>query len=267
MNALSLYGRYIGVSFRAQMQYRMSFLMSAVGQLLATMTEVAAIWALFYRFGDLQYWSLPEVCLFYGVVNISFAIADAITTGFDVFGPQYIKTGNFDRLLLRPRLVVLQLLGHELALRRIGRLIQGVGVFVWGTWHLELDWGLINCLILSLSILGGIALFSGLIVFQATLSIWTVESLEIMHTLTYGGVQTAQYPLDIYEAWFRKFFTYVVPLACISYFPMIAFMDKADPLGTSRLFQMFSPLLGFVFLGVSLLFFRFGIRRYTSTGS
>jgi len=267
MNALSLYGRYIGVSFRAQMQYRMSFLMSAVGQLLSTVIEVTAIWALFSRFGNLEFWRLEEVCLFYGLVNTSFALADAITPGFDVFGPQYIKTGNFDRLLLRPRGIVLQLLGHELALRRIGRLIQGIGVFIWGAYQLDLNWDLTNCLLLTFSIIGGIALFTGLLVFQATLSIWTVESLEIMNTMTYGGVQTAQYPLDIYESWFRKFFTFIIPLACISYFPIIALMEKQDPLGSGYLFQVLSPTLGFVFLAVALLFFQFGVKRYTSTGS
>ena len=267
MNNLSLYGRYIGVSFRGQMQYRMSFLMSTVGQLFSTFIEVAAIWALFARFGDLEFWSLAEVCLFYGVVNISFALADAISTGFDAFGPQYVKTGNFDRLLLRPRSIVLQLLGHELALRRAGRLIQGIAVFVWGAYQLDLHWHLPNYLILSASILGGTALFTGLLIFQATLSIWTVESLEIMNTVTYGGVQTAQYPLDIYEGWFRKFFTFIVPLACISYFPVIAIMGKEDPLGSTYTYQVMAPCLGFIFLAAALAFFRFGIRKYTSTGS
>ena len=267
MNALSLYGRYIGVSFRAQMQYRLSFLMSAFGQLLVTASEVIAVWALFHRFGNLEHWRLEEVCLFYGVVNCAFAIADAISPGFDVFGPQYIKTGNFDRLLMRPRSVVLQLLGHELALRRVGRLIQGIGVFVFGAWHLDLDWGLANCLLLTFTLLGGIALFVGLMVFQATLSIWTVESLEVMNTMTYGGVQTAQYPLDIYEGWFRKFFTVIVPLACVSYFPVIALMGKTDPLGSSYVFQVLAPSMGFLFLALALFFFHFGIGKYTSTGS
>jgi ABC-2 type transport system permease protein len=267
VNHLSLYCRYIGVSFRGQMQYRMSFLMSATGQLISTFIEVAAIWALFSRFGNLEFWRLEEVCLFYGVVNISFALADAVSTGFDVFGPQYIKTGNFDRLLLRPRPIVLQLLGHELALRRAGRLIQGLAVFLWGASQLNLDWSLMNYLLLVFTILGGMALFSGLLVFQATLSIWTVESLEIMNTLTYGGVQTAQYPLSIYESWFRKFFTFIVPLACISYFPVIALMDKQDPLGSTYLLQVMSPIMGFVFLGCALTFFQFGVRKYTSTGS
>ncbi len=131
-------------------------------------------------------------------------------------------------------------------------------MFAWGAWHLDLDWSGSNCLLLTFTIFSGMALFAGLMVFQATLSIWTVESLEIMNILTYGGVQTAQYPLDIYEDWFRKVFTFIVPLACVSYFPVVALMGKPDPLGTSFLFQVTSPLLGFVFLGLSLGFFQFG---------
>ncbi len=59
------------------------------------------------------------------MVNISFAFTDALARGFDLFGAQFIKTGNFDRLLLRPRSTVLQLAGHEFTLFRVGRLLQG----------------------------------------------------------------------------------------------------------------------------------------------
>ena len=267
MNSLSLYWKYTLVSLKSQMQYRASFLLSFVGQLIVTVIEVVAIWALFDRFGELEHWSLAEVCLLYGLVNTSFAIASALLSGFDVFGPIFVKTGNFDRLLLRPRSVVLQLMGHELALRRLGRLVQGVFVFLWAAIQLDVAWGWVNTSLLLFTLLGGIALFSGLMVIQATISFWTVESLEVMNTLTYGGVQTVQYPLDIYSDWFRKFFTFVVPLACISYFPILAILDKSDPLGTSLTFQMFSPSLGFVFLGITFYFFYFGVSKYTSTGS
>lgn len=66
--------------------------------------------------------------------------------------------------------------------------------------------------------------------------------------------QTAQYPLDIYESWFQTFFTFIVPLACISYFPFIALMDKQDPLGTNFIFQVMTPLFGLVFLGFAIFF-------------
>ena len=88
-----------------------------------------------------------------------------------------------------------------------------------------------------------------------------------MNTMTYGGVETAQYPLSIYRAWFRRFFTYVVPLACISYYPSLAILGRADALGSSFLFQWTAPLVGIGFLMISLQFWKFGVRHYRSTGS
>ena len=267
MNALSLYGRYLAVSIRSQMQYRMSILMAATGTFAANIIEVTAIWARFDRFGSLPNWTLAEVCFLYGLVNVSFSIADSLCTGFDEFGSHYVRTGQFDRLLMRPRSIVLQLLGHELALRRVGRLSQGLVVMLWGAWQLALSLGFTDILFLLFIVLSGIAFFAGLLILQATLAIWTVESLEIMNTVTYGGVQMAQYPMDIYADWLRTTFTFIIPLACVSYFPVLILLDKPDSLGTSELFQYLSPLFGIAFLFASLGIFQLGIKKYTSTGS
>ncbi len=262
-----MYWRLALSSIKAQMQYKLSFGLSAAGQLAGTAIEILGIWALFTRFGSLPHWSLSEVCLFYGVVNVGFAVADGMATGFDHFGVDYVRTGNFDRLLVRPRGLILQLLAHELAIRRLGRLVQGLIVMVWALTDLgiDLEWPMIVFLIYT--IIGGTCLFLGLFVFQAALSFWTVESLEVMNTLTYGGVESSQYPLSIYDDWFRKFFTYVVPLACVAYFPILLLLDKTDPLGSSRLFQLLAPVAGYLFLAAAILAFSRGVRHYTSTGN
>ena len=101
LNGLRLYGRYIGISFRSQMQYRASFIMLSVGHGLMTGLEFLGIWVLFDRFAALDTWSLPEVAFFYGLINIAFALCDAFSRGFDLFAAT-VKSGDFDRLLLRP---------------------------------------------------------------------------------------------------------------------------------------------------------------------
>lgn len=127
MDGLRLYLKYAALSIRSQLQYRASFVMHSLGVLIGTGVEFVGIWALFARFGQLRGWTLAEVALFYGMISIAWAVCDAIARGFDVFGTT-VKAGDFDRLLLRPRSTVLQLLGHELTLRRAGRLIQGAAV-------------------------------------------------------------------------------------------------------------------------------------------
>ncbi|MFX9061714.1 ABC-2 family transporter protein, partial [Acinetobacter baumannii] len=85
-------------------------------------------------------------------------------------------------------------------------------------------------LLLGFAMAGGIALFTGILVLQATLSFWTVESLEVAHILTYGGVEAAQFPLDIYVRWFRTVLVFAVPLGGVAYYPVLAVLGRADPL-------------------------------------
>ncbi|MEC4814897.1 MAG: ABC-2 family transporter protein [Scytonema sp. PMC 1069.18] len=266
MNAFYLYKRYISVSFKSQMQYKVSFLLQVIGQLLGTAIEFLGIWALFSRFNSIGTWSLSEVALFYGMVNISFACADALGRGFDSFG-KIIRNGDFDRLLLRPRSTVLQLLGTELTLKRIGRLSQGFVVMGWSlsTLHIPLTFKVLW--LLSSSFLGCVALFVGIVIVQATLTFWTVETLEIMNILTYGGVETAQYPLSIYSKWFQRFFTFLIPLACVSYFPLVAVLEKEDVFSVPLWFCYVCPIAGILFLIVALRFWKLGERYYCSTGS
>src|ERR1051326_6032767 len=101
-HAFKLYWRYIGISVRAQMQYRASFAMLAIGQFAITGIDFLGIWAMFTRFGSLRGWRLAEVALFYGTVQVAFALGEAFGRGFDTFS-NLVKSGDFDRLLLRPR--------------------------------------------------------------------------------------------------------------------------------------------------------------------
>lgn len=267
MNGLQLYARYAAASVRGQMQYPGSFLILSLAQFGNTIVSFIGVWALFARFGRIAGWSLGEVALFYGLIGIAFALADSISRGFDVFGPQFVKTGAFDRLLLRPRAAALQLLGHELVLTRIGRLLQAVLVLVVAAELVKVHWGGRELVLAGASVIGGAALFLGLLVLQATLAFWTVESLEVANTLTYGGVTAGEYPLDIYARWFRQFLTFVVPIGCVSYFPVLAILHRPDPLGAPEWVLAAGPAVGFVFLAVSLWIWRFGVRHYTSTGS
>jgi ABC-2 type transport system permease protein len=267
MNALALYGRYVSASLRAQAQYPMATLLLTVGHCAATSIEILGVFALFDRFGAVGGWSFGEAALFYALVNITFSIADLLTRGFEVFGTDFVRTGAFDRVLLRPRAAALQLAGYEVRLSRLGRLLQGLAVLVLASRLGPINWDAAAIAIAVWAIAGGVALFAGILILQAALAFWTVESLEVVNVLTYGGVQAAQYPLNIYAAWFRRLLTFGVPLACIGYYPVLAILKRPDPLGAPDWLLPLTPLTGFAFLALSFLAWRAGMARYASTGS
>jgi ABC-2 type transport system permease protein len=263
MNSLCLYFRYIGVSIRSQMQYKASFIVLSVGELIVQSTECLAIWALFDRFKFINGWTFPEIAMLYGIVHIAFALSQAVARGFDMFG-NLVKSGDFDRLLLRPRSTSFQLFAQDLQMKRVGRLAQGLGILLWGVLSLNITWTISKVALLITAIIGGASFFSGLYVLQATLAFWTVEGLEVANTMTDGGVETAKYPISIYKSWLREFFTFVVPLAFVNYYPSLAILDRP---GYYPFINWIAPVIGVAFLVISLQVWKLGVRHYCSTGS
>ncbi|SHE74944.1 ABC-2 type transport system permease protein [Tissierella praeacuta DSM 18095] len=266
MDSIKLYFKYIKLSIESQLQYKASFIMMSIGHFLITFIDFLGVWVLFERFGDIKGFTFGEAALFYGMVHIAFSITEAWTRGFDTFHI-LVRSGDFDRILLRPRTTVLQILGQDFHIMRIGRFIQGLVVLIWAVFKLNIEWTLGKTLLLIGSIVGGNFLFSGLIVIQATLSFWSVQSLEIVNSFTYGGVQAAQYPISIYRPWFRKILIYIIPLATINYFPAMNILGKVDSFGYPSWLGWISPLCGVVFFILSLQIWKIGVNHYTSTGS
>lgn len=260
MDALRLYLRYASLSVRAQLAYRATFVTKTLGHLLSTGIEFLGLWALFARFGAIESWTLADVALLYGITEIAFAINAAVSRGFDRFHAM-LKAGDFDRLLLRPRSTILQLLGQELHLMRVGRLAQGLAVLGWA--GAAVDWSIARAALLALAIATTALVFFALVVFQAASAFWTVEGLEVWNAFTYGGNYASQYPMSIYRRWFRLFFTAIVPLACTCYLPARAILGR-DPLGAVH---ALAPLLAALFLAAALGAWRAGVRRHASTGS
>jgi len=240
--------------------------MLTVGNLAGTATEFLAIWALFARFGSLRGWTLPEIALFFGVTDCAFALAEGIGRGFDTFS-NLVKNGDFDRLLVRPRSTLLQVAGQELLLTRLGRLVEGAAVLVWAAVRLRVGWSAPHVALLIGAIVGGACLFYGLLVLQATLSFWTIETLELFNILTYGGIETARFPLTVYRPWLRRFFTLVVPLACFNYLPLGQLLGPPHSAGVSPVWQWTAPFAGILFLLICLQIWKIGVRHYCSTGS
>lgn len=151
-------------------------------------------------------------------------------------------------------------------LSRLGRLAQGSFVLVYALVALDLLRPSAELALMGAAIVGGACTFLGLFVLQATVAFWTVESLELFAIVTYGGVETAQYPLSIYTEGFRRFFTWVVPLAFANYVPGVVVLGRPEHLGPEWL-AWISPVIGVMFLVACLQAWRVGVRHYRSTGS
>ena len=264
----TIYARLVAVQIRAQLQYRTAFVLEILSSGITLFLFFLSMAFVLQRFGDLGGWKLGELAFLWGTVEFAFGLMDMIFSGFDPsnFGKQ-VRQGFFDQLLLRPVNITVQVLGSEFILRRLGRIAQGALIFAFALTLADIHWTVGKLLYLPLVIGGLVCFFGGLFIIGATLSFWTVDSIEAMNILTYGGSEMMAYPMHIYPDWLRRTFTYIVPAIFLNYYPALYFLEKTDPLGLSLVWSFVAPLVGIGVLLVALSFWRFGIKHYQSTGT
>jgi ABC-2 type transport system permease protein len=244
--------------------YRLSVVFNALGYFVVFWSEFVAIWILFRHFGTLDGWRMEEVLVCYGLAHLSYALSEFFVRGFE-FLAGLTRTGEYDRLLLRPAPTAVQLAGHEFALHRLGRVLQASIVTAVGLARLGQRISPAGGVLLLWATVGGCALFSGLYIMQGAVGMKTLQNIEVFNILTNGGPEMAQFPMSIYPRPLRLVFTFVVPLAGVVYYPALSFLGRTD--SVPGYVGWLSPAGGLAFLAVALLVFRLVERSYISTGS
>ena len=258
---MKLYWKYVKMHFRSQLQYRGAFFLLILGQFLSSFSALLSIWFLLQRFHAVDGFSFSEVLLCFAAVLMAFSLAELFVRGFDQF-PSLIRSGDFDRIMVRPRNEMLQVLGAKMEFSRIGRLIQAILVFCYAIPASGVSWTAGRILLLVLMIASGTAVFAGLFIIYAALCFFTTEGLEFINIFTDGGREFGAYPLSAYGRGVLTFFTFAVPLALVQYYPLLYLTGR-----NSSLFCLLCPLLAFLFLIPCFLLWRLGMRHYHSTGS
>ena len=258
---MRLYMKYFSMHLKSQMQYKLSFFLTALGQFLVPFTAFLGVYFMFARFDAVEDFAFEQALLCFAVVLMAFSMAEMLGRGFDLF-PRMLGNGEFDRALVRPRNIIFQVLAAKMDFTRLGRLFQAILVFCYAIPNSGIVWTWDKILTLCLMVVCGSIIFFGLFILYAAFAFFTVEGLEFMNVFTDGGREFGRYPFSVYGRNVLRFLTFVVPLALFQYYPLLYLLGREQ----SALFMLI-PLIGLIFLLPCYAFFRVGLHRYKSTGS
>jgi ABC-2 type transport system permease protein len=258
---MRLYMKFFAMHLKSQMQYKVSFFLTALGQFLVSFTAFLGVYFMFSRFNIVEDYAFEQALLCFAVVLMAFSMAEALGRGFDLF-PHMISNGEFDRALVRPRNIIFQVLAAKMDFTRLGRLFQAILVFCYAIPNSGVLWSWDKILTLCLMVICGSLIFFGLFLVYAAFSFFTIEGLEFMNVFTDGGREFGRYPFSVYGKGILMFLTFIIPLALFQYYPLLYLLDREQ-----NAFFMFIPLIGVLFAIPSYIFFRVGLRHYKSTGS
>lgn len=258
---MSLYIRYLSIHIKSIMQYKMSFFLNTVGQFLVSFNVFLGMFYMFKRFSNVGGYTYSECLICFGITLMAFSIAECFFRGFDSFD-KMLGNGEFDRVLVRPRGAIFQVLCSKLELTRIGRMLQAVVMFIYACSNSGIDWNAYRIITVILMILGGSIVFASLFLLYASLCFFTLEGLEFMNIVTDGAREYGKYPVNVYGGSVLRFCTYIIPFALFQYYPLLYVLGRSD-----NIIYTILPLAGMLFIIPCYMLWRLGLSRYKSVGS
>lgn len=258
MDTVKLYFKFLAVHVKSAMAYKTSFFLTCLGQMLISLNVYLGVVFLLDRFGMVGGYALPELTLCYGCILLTESLASCFGRGFDVFA-RLLSQAQFDRILVRPRGLVFQVLCQEIKPTMVARVLQAVLMLTYGAGGFS--WTAGKVLTVIAMVLCGAAVFFGMYLLTAALCFFTLQGLEVMNIFTDGVREYGKYPFDVYGRGILWLLTLVVPMALIQYWPLQYLLGRGP--GWYGLL----PLASLLFLLPCYAAWRFGVAHYRSTGS
>jgi len=263
---LGVGAQFVRARVRGELQYRTSFALLSLAQVAALATDLVAILALFSKVPAIGGWRREQVLVLYAVTSTGFALANTVASPVDYLAA-WVRTGRFDRLLVRPAGPLAQLVGTEFQLRRLAALPPAVATLVAGCALGHVPVTARSLSLLLAAVVGCAVLFGALFVVTASLAFWSPDGDEAASAFTYGGQLAARYPTHVYAEWLRRWMFSIVPVGLAGYAPVMAAVGAPNPLHLPGWLQATGPLVSLPFLGLAAVVWRTGTRHYASTGS
>lgn len=258
---MRVYFDLISANLKSQMQYKLSFLLTVAGQFLTAFTSWFGLYFIVQRVGAIDDFTQGQTTICFAIIMLSFSMGELLGGGFAVFS-RILGNGEFDRILCRPGNILLQVLAAHMDFTRIGLLLQAVLVLGLAVPESGILWTGEKAALLCLMVISGSAVFFSLFLLNATFSFFTVESLQFLDIFTYGARAFGRYPFSVYGETVLKFLTLVIPLALVQYYPLLYLTGRE-----TNIVYALSPVFALLFPVPCFCFFRYGVRRYKSTGS
>jgi len=241
-----------------------SHVLSSSGYLLGKLTRIVFflgfLAAIFRHTQELAGYSLEEVALFFLTFNAIDILAQLFFRG--IYGIRgLIREGDFDYFLIQPTNVLYRVCFNTVDFLDVITVLPVLAITFYLLRHVPGGMHTGRLLLYLVLCLNGMVIAWAVHICVAALAVLTQE---LENTIwIYRDVMTlGRFPVDIYSSKIQALLTFVIPVAVMISFPAKAFLGR---LQAGWILEALAVAgLG---LALSLRFWRFATRRYTSVSS
>ncbi|HEX9758677.1 MAG TPA: ABC-2 family transporter protein [Nitrospiria bacterium] len=256
-----LYGSFLRHNLKNEMVYRVNFIISIGMDIFFMVVNVMFFAILFSNVEKIGGWNFHQTLILVGSVGVVRQIAYmTFRQGFLELG-DYVRTGEFDGLLVKPMAANANLaFRHVSVTDSLGEGITGFLLVVYGFFNLtQPNW--ISIPFYGLMLVNSLAIYYAFCLTINSAVFWLVKSQEL-NTVVYYFMDTARYPREIYHGLGKAFFTFIIPSSLIATTPASILAGRMD---WGLVFL--SILVATVFLLIGSTIWKLSLRRYSSASS
>jgi len=253
-----LYFTYLKINIKEVEMYSWDFLFGIIAIFINYIAELLSLYFIFELVPEINGWDREQMLLMYGISVTGFSLWSCFFIN-TITLPYYLKRGEFDRFLVRPIQPIVQIMLDGFDEDAWGDLI--VGIFVLGIAGYRLNIGLSSVPLVLVTVVSGCFVYAGLSILLSTISFFTINQADVAN-LTIEIKEIAKYPMTIYPRIMQVVFTFLIPIAFVSFIPSKMILDQGN-----WYFYFMIPAVAFVFYSLSKKIWCIGVRHYESTGS
>ncbi|NLK95328.1 MAG: ABC transporter permease [Clostridiales bacterium] len=266
-DTLSMFWWYSKTSLNSRLQYKFDAILTTIALFLGQATSIVVVYFTLLKFDNINGWNINEMVFLFSLLFLTYGIFVIFFAGLRDFKYRIID-GAFDRMIIRPRGVLFQLMSiNSDWLAACGHGSLGVILFIVSAHNLGIEWNIQTVLYYILAVIGGVLVQAAIFLFICSLKFFFGET-DNLRWLLYGNMKKfAGYPISIFSKGIQMILIYVVPFSFVNYFPAQFFLRKEDMQGFPEVYMYIAPLVGIFLYLISYFFWRFSIKFYKSTGN
>lgn len=242
-------------NFSAVLENRLAFALQVFGMIINDFAWLVMIGLFFSVIGPVNGWTQTEALAIVGLNTFSFSLAFAFLGG-TMSLPRLIMSGSFDKLMLRPRNLYLQVISNSFEISALGDLLIGVGLLA--TYFFLNGTEVIFILLSFIATLFAALTFISVGIVTSSVLFWFPEGDFLAHHLFRSFMRPAWLPFSLFSGAIKFIFIFIIPSLLISGLPLEALKTRS----ISLIFGLGATSL--IWFGFSVWFFYFSVRRYES---
>lgn len=255
------------MSILTRMQYRLDSIVATLAVFVRESTNIIVIYLALLKFDKINGWNVNEMLFLFSILFLTYAFVVSLFADLRDFSCM-IREGRFDRLLVRPRGLLFQLiLNNADLMASAGHGTLGVLLFLISANRVGITWDFSTILYYIGAIIGGVLIQGGMFILFSALSFYFVETNSIREIFYWNMRKFAGYPISIYNKLIQGLMIYVVPFAFVNYFPAQYLLRKEDMANYNEMYMYIAPAVGVVIYLAAYGFWRISVKRYKSTGN